>query len=406
MKVLRISAPPADGPKEWQWALVEEAAEPLRGRGSLPDLARLGLKRAERIQVVLPAASVLITRTKLPPSANRRSESLLAYAVEETTASEPDANEVSWIGSANGADVLAVVDRKQLGIWRQALGSAGIHGYGTTCESLLLPWRPGSWSCAWNGREGFVRAGEFEGAATDCGERQSPPLCLVLMLEAARSRNEAPAEIDLYPTEAGELPDIEAWQRALGIAVRPARRWDCAMASPAAGVELAAQQRKRRVDAQTLARLRPAAWIAAIALAIHAMALAVEWGRLATEQKALRTHMESRFRSLFPDALAVADPGLQMRRKLAEARRAANKPDEGDFAVMLAKAAAPLKTLPAGALRAISYESGRMTLEFAAADAALPGRISEQLVRSGFLVAATAPAGTGKRTATLTLRAP
>jgi len=406
MRLLRIFAPQADLPNQWQWALVDEGAGSSNGEGPLSQLPPALLKRAERVQLVLPAAFVLLTPARLPPAANRRSGTLLAYAVEEYTASEPDANEVTWLGSTGDAEVVAVMDRRQLGTWREALGAARIHAYGMTCESLLLPWQAHKWSCVWNGREGFVRTGEFEGAATDCGDRRSPPLSLVLMVEAARARNAAPAEIDLCPTAPDTLPDLEAWRRALGVSIKPAKRWDRLNALPAAGVEIAAQQRKWRVDGQSLARLRPAAWIAGIALAIHATALAVDWARLAAEQKALRGQMETRFRDLFPDALAVADPALQIRRKLAEVRRAANRPDEGDFAVMLSKAAPGLKTLPAGALRAISYESGRMTLDFAPNDPALFGRISAQFAQSGFVVAATASAGPGRRTTTLTLRAP
>ena len=406
MTVLRLFAPPLDSPQRWQWALVGGGARPVGDGGSLSGLPPELLRLAERIQLVLPAPLALITRAKLPSSASRHSGSLLAYAIEETTASDPEANQVSWLGPAGGEDVLAVVDRTHLGALQDALGAAGFRDYAVTCESLLLPWQAGRWSCAWDGTEGFVRTGELEGAAADCGDRHSPPLSLCLMIEAAKARNEAPAGIDLYPSAPDKAPDVAAWQRVLGVAINPAPSWNWRLAPPDAGIDLALQPRRWRLDPRIFARLRPAAWIAVAALGIHAAALAVDWSRLAAEQRSLRSQMETRFRSLFPDALAVADPGLQMRRKLAEVRRAANKPDDGDFAVMIAKATLALKALPAGALQAISYESGRMTLEFAADDPALAGRVSAQLAQAGLLVATAMPSGSGRRTVTLTLRAP
>ena len=90
-----------------------------------------------------------------------------------------------------------------------------------------------------------------------------------------------------------------------------------------------------------LAGLRPAAWIAGAALAIHAVALVADWTLLGAEQRSLRAQMEARFRSAFPDAVAVADPALQMRRQLAAARHRAGVPDGGDFAPMIEQSSAP-----------------------------------------------------------------
>ena len=115
--------------------------------------------------------------------------------------------------------------------------------------------------------------------------------------------------------------------------------------------------------------------------------------------------MDIRFRAAFPDAVAVVDPPLQMRRKLAEARHAAGQPDSGDFLPMMQKVTAALKDLPAGALRIISYESGRMTLEVATKDAALIQRMATRLGQSGLSVDPTAaPVRAGGATVVFTVR--
>ena len=107
--------------------------------------------------------------------------------------------------------------------------------------------------------------------------------------------------------------------------------------------------------------------------------------------------MEARFRATFPDAVAVVDPALQMRRKIIEARHGAGQSDSGDFLPMIEKVTVGLKDLPGGGLRILSYESGRMTLELAATDEAAVNRIVTRLTHSGLSVERSAavkrPAG-------------
>jgi general secretion pathway protein L len=405
--LLRIYGSLRDAPQQCQWALVSEGREPVVGQGPLTQLPQ----RAERVQLVLPATEVLITRANLPRSAKRHAGSVLAFAVEEETLGDPDANQVSWLGSAADADVLAVTDRQGLKAWHDALEAAGIGEYEVHCETLMLPMTAGEWSLAWDGREGFVRTSEIEGAATDCGDRETPPLSLRLMLDEAKARIEAPKSIVLYlsvtapDAQANAAPDADAWQRKLGVALRLAGPWDWRRAPPDAGVSLAQERQRWRLLPGTLQRLRPAAWLVGIALAVHALALIADWTRLAGEQRSLRAQMESRFRTAFPDAVAVADPALQMQRKLTDARHAAGQPDSGDFLPMIEKVATALKEVPAGALHIASYESGRMTLELAAVEEAGVRRIVARLLQSGMRVD-TSPAGTraGSATVVLTVR--
>lgn len=407
MSLLRIYGSLRDAPQQCQWALVSEGREPVVGQGPLAQLPQ----RAARVQLVLPATDILITRANLPHSAKRHAGSVLAFAVEEETLGDPDANQVSWLGSAADADVLAVADRQGLQAWHDALEAAGIGEYEVHCETLMLPLTAGEWSLAWNGRDGFVRTGEYEGATTDCGDGETPPLSLRLMLDQAKARIEAPKSIVLHPcvttpdAEPDAQPDLDAWQRKLGVALRLAGPWDWRRAPLDAGVSLSQERARWRLLPGTLSRLRLAAWLTAIALGAHALALIVDWTRLAGEQRSLRAQMESRFRAAFPDAVAVADPALQMRRKLTDARHAAGQPDSGDFLPMMEKVATALKEVPAGALRTASYESGRMTLELAAVEEAGVRRIVTRLLQAGMRAdASTATARAGNSTVILTVR--
>ncbi len=405
MSLLRIYCYLSDTPQRCQWALAGgDGREPVLGEGPLAQLPQ----RAERVQLVLPAAAVLITRAHLPQSARRHAGSVLAYAVEDETVGDPDASQVSWLGSAADADVLAVAERKGLKAWGDALEAVGIRGYELHCETLMLPWMKGEWSLAWNGQEGFVRTSELEGGATDCGDPASPPVSLRLMLDEAKARGEAPAAIAVYATAPDAPLELEAWQRALGVALRIGEPWDWRTAAPDAGISLAQARTRWRLPPGTLGKLKPAAWILGAALAVHALALVVDWTRLASEQRSLRARMETRFRAAFPEAVAVADPALQMRRKLAEARHAAGQTDSGDFLPMITNVAAALKLAPPGGLRVASYESGRMTLELAGVGDAGIRRIVARLLQSGLQVdpgaAAAPPPARGGGVVVITVR--
>jgi general secretion pathway protein L len=371
MSLLRIYAPLGDTTR-CEWVLLNgRQSDP--GSGPLADLPR----GADRVQLVIPGAQVLLTAADLPPGARRRDASLLAFAVEAATAAEPDANQVSSLGG----NAFAVLDKQGLARWRAALESIGMRAFELHAETLLLPWSSGEWSVAWNGTEGFVRTGEFEGAAIDTGDRAAPPLVLRMMLdEGAR-----PQAIAIY-ANTDALPDLPQWESVLGVPLRAAGPWDWRAAPAQPGTGLAQERSRWRMPPVTLASLRPAAWFAGAALAIHAMALVADWTALSAEQRGLRAGMEARFRSAFPDAVAVTNPALQMRRQLAVARHGAGVPDGGDFAPMIGKAAAALKELPPGALRSISYEAGRISLELGAVEQAAMRRIAARLGHDGLIV--------------------
>lgn len=379
MSLLRIRGSLSDPSQGCQWALI--GADQQVSFGECP-LAQLTV-RAERVQLLVPAAQVLMLGARLPPGARRQAGSLLAFAVEERSAAEPEANQVSWLGTEGTDDMLAVIDKAGLLRWRAELEAIGMHTLEVQPETLLLPLVPGEWSLAWDGHEGFARTGELDGAATDRGDRDLPPTWLRLRLRQAESAGARPLAIAIYTIAAEAAPDVGAWSRELATPVRLAGAWDWRDAPAGAGVSLARERRRWRLWPGLAARLRPAAAILGIALFIHLAALLAQVWSLRSEQRMLRQEMDSRFRAAFPDAVAVADPELQMRRKLAEARHLAGLGDEGDFLPMIGDVASATRHLPAASLRTISYESGRITIELSAVDPAGVRQAVDHLLQSG-----------------------
>jgi general secretion pathway protein L len=403
MSLLRIFCLLSAMPASCKWVLFDDHAGVHPGDGALAQLPQ----GAAQVELVLAASQVLITRTRLPATRGRRSATLLAYAVEEVLASDPDANQVSRLGQVDGDEILAVMSRQRLQSWHAALDAVGVHVDAVYCETLMLPVQSGEWSLAWDGQEGYVRTGEFEGGATDCGDRQTPPLALQLLLEGARTHDAAPTSIALYVATPAAQPDFEAWQRNLGVSIRLAPQPNWRMAPATAGIRIDQEREHWRPSAATLMRWRQIGWILLAALVLHSAALLADRTRLAGEQHQLRQQMEVRFRSVFPDAVAVADPALQTRRQLAKLRHATNQPDAGDFPVMLGMVVAALADVPTAQLHALSYEDGRMTLELSAPGDTLTRRIEARLIQAGFNVQVPQAAPrVGHGTVTLTLRSP
>lgn len=400
MNVLRIYCSLLEAPLRCQWVLLSTGRAPAAGAGPLAELPRA----ADRVQLIIPAAEVLLTRARLPRGVRRHSDAVLAYAVETETLGEPEANQVTWLGATGDEDALAVINKKSLTQWLEALAGAGLGQCEVCCETLMLPWKDGEWSLAWSGSEGYVRTGAFEGAATDCGDRNAPPLSLRMMLKAARGA--LPNAIAIYTTAPDAEPDIDAWQRELGVTLRRAGSWTWRTATIDAGISLTRPRRHWRSALRTLAPLRTAAWIAGAALFIHAALLAADWTLLSGEQRSLRQKMEARFRATFPDAVALVDPALQMSRKLAEARHAAGQVDGGDFLPMIENAALALKDVPPGSVRRISFEYGRLTLDLSVVDDARVRQILARLGQAGLKTELAPAAGrTSSGTLTVTVRA-
>lgn len=385
--VLRIRFSGGQHLQHCEWALLAAGQEPRVGTGALP-------AHAGAVECVLPAADVLILRCRLPVTRRRPGPELLAFAAEESIASDPAANTVCRLAlTASGDSVLAVVDNAVLAQSRSAMAAMGIEDYSIHCESLLLPYQSDAWSLGWNGSEGCVRTAIAEGGATDGGDRQTPPLSLLLLLDAARQAGECPTTLVVHVDSAGEQPDVDAWSRALDLDLAVGAPWYWYGTLDASGPVLFQQRRHWQHVTALLPRLRPALWLVVLALGVHVALVMQAWGSLSAEQASLREQMEARFLQVFPNAVVV-DPGLQMRRQLTAARQRTGLADEGDFLPLLARAAAA-GALPAGSLRTLSYEPGRLTLDVTGLPAADLALLVERLQQAGLGVELQTAAGDG-----------
>jgi general secretion pathway protein L len=380
-------------PERWPDAL---AAPPLRWALRRETNVEDGVSRpadmprADETVVVLPVARVAFVRAALPRGPAARLARLAPFAIEDAIVSAPEqVHCVVLDDDARGDDrLIAVLDREWLGSALAELESFGIRPDRAIVESALLAHSGDTWTVVWFGDGGFAALGSVEAIALDASVDGRPPLALKLAMDERRSAGKGPRAVRVLVASAADPPAAAKWAESLHVPVTMAGQW-----LPQAADARAAACADLRPDAAAggwaaegwLARLKPAAALFAAIAATHLLVTLGDWARLAYEARSLRHGMETAFRTAFPEARAVVDPALQMRRNVADLRRAAGEPDVTDFVPLLARLAPALAA--AGARpQSLRYERGELELELAVASGETRERLANRLRVPGMRV--------------------
>lgn len=363
--------------------------------GAQPDSGEAGsaaeLPGADEIWLALPASRVLLSDIKISRRALRQLNGALGNAMEDRLMLDP-ANAHVVLGKLQTDDVhpVAVVEIAWLERLLALCRRHGLKIAGAIPETLL--WRgdeaAGQWCARWNGHDGFVRGGACAGFALDDGDVDSPPLALQLALAEARRRGAPAAALALESTL--DI-DVAAWSRVLECPVLP-QTLSPDSHPPAINLLQGAYAPKRGgwfagfAGSAELGRYRLAAGLAAAALGVHLLGNVADWARLSWENRQLRSEMNQVFKDTFPQAQAIVDPVLQMRRQLADLRRERGFLEPGDFLHALNATGGQV-----GGVAGLSYADGRLTLAQPAATD-LDG-LSAMLASQGYQVAASSEGG-------------
>ena len=95
--------------------------------------------------------------------------------------------------------------------------------------------------------------------------------------------------------------------------------------------------------------------------------------KLESEERAIRSRMETNFRSAFPEVTTVADTMVQTKQKLAEVRARSGIASANDFSVLNARTAQLLSAAPVGSVTSIEYRDGALKIKFKPGVADNPG---------------------------------
>jgi general secretion pathway protein L len=347
-------------------AAEEFAAAPfalLDGRGAVlreGTAALAEIPRADEAEVILPAARVLFTRMKLPRVRAGTIRELLPYAVEDRLLGDPaNIHAVAGRRAPDGETTIAVVDRDWFARTLAALRQAGLKPAHAWSESDLAPHGAREWNLAWGPQRGLLVDDRGVSAAFDRTSGGDLPLAVRLALDEAAGRGDRPTSVFVRP-EAGEpIPDLARWTSESGVTFVSAEPWEWVRvhAPEPSAIDLLDDEFAPGSAALSGARIPRAAVILAAVIATVQVAFAgIDAWRLERERQSLEARREAIFRAAFPEATAVVDPELQMRRNVAELRRARGLAADDDFLGQLTRAAREGRT----PVKSVEYASGRV----------------------------------------------
>ena len=395
-----VDAPP-DAVRAASWSLHDAAGRPVRGGRGTPS----EWPAAERREAVVAAAHGRIAVLSLPPLPPGRAEGAARFALEEQLADASDEQHIALAPQrADGTLRVAIVAGAWMSAFAEGSRRCGVDWDRAVLESDLAEPVPTQWRwCAPSiAQPGFVRTNQGATIAVGPAVDGDPPAELVLALSRG---SQAPTKVRI-DADAASPAFVARAREATGVEFVAGTPWRWAVAAPAAyanAVDLLAGRfaRKARAAASDNARLfRPALWIAGIALAFHVAATAGQWSWLRWQAYAADRELTALARAAVPEfaqgGKAQLSPALALARREGELEHRAGRAARDDFVPLLAQAAPVLASLPAGALRSISYADRHLTLDLGKLEPSEPERLQSALKSAG-LLAIVAPTGAGVR---------
>ena len=338
---LRLLLPPIDRPgadTPAAWCRLDARGTALRegtsGIASVP--------AGEPIDLILPASRVLFARLKLPKVRASTLRELLPYAVEDKLLADPSQiHAVPGPTLADGQTLVAVVDRGWLDAGLAWARSRGHRIARVVCESALVSGTDSAWHVRLAEDAAFLVEGDGYATAFDPPSDGAPPFSVRVALNEARSRGSLPGSLRVQANGTATIPDAKAWAAALELPVTVETLHN-RLTGPLApnAIDLLTGDLARSLSSSQRFALPRATW--ALAAAVVALALGLvgfDTWRLESERAALEAEREALFRAAFPEARAVVDPALQMRRNLADLRRSRGEGASSEFLLAAAEAA-------------------------------------------------------------------
>ena len=400
LRVLVDAAP--DPERSAEWVLFDAANRVLRAGRDRPS----SWPESQRREAVIAASQGRLVTLALPPLPPARVAAAARYALEDQLADAPEDSHVAVSAQSGDGGVRAAIVAEH---WMRAF-AAGSRRCGITWDRGLLEsdlaitppatWR---WCAASVAQPGFIRTDRGTTIAIGAASADAPPHELSLALAGAGERRPRSLRVDAAGASATLLANASRETRVEFVAGTP---WRWSEASPAAfagAIDLLSGGYGRAPAAQPAQwakLLRPALWIVAIAIGIGVCSAIGEWLWLRWQAATLERDLEAVARTTVPEyasgATADLSPATALLRRQRSLQHAAGLAADDDFLPLLARSAAALGTLPPGALRAMGYADGHLTLELQKLDAAQTSALQRQLQQSR-LVAIAVPSSGGMR---------
>ena len=375
-----------------------------QGIAPLPDLSGT-IADAQYVVLLLAAVDVALLHIKIPPLSHAKLKSALPNLVEDQLIDDPAGCIIDAGSTHDGLRTVAVVQRPWFGALTKTLVALGARHIAALPAQLCLaypgqsgqpdqaaqPGQPVSIAAAINeqpeGMDLTIRLSEHDGigltiaAPIHLEESEGHQPQQTLAHEVIRTlRAIAPeASITLY-VPPGE---VQAYQQAAndtGVPNNPdtpnpgkpdnrinilADNWSHWIAGAASATpDLMAGRAVRRLD------WHPWRWplaLAAAVLLVNIAALNFDWWRKKSEANALRASLTQIYKAAYPKETVIIDPIVQMRQKIARAKRDAGMPSPDDFTALTASfgeaAAIAMPGRTATAIAALEYRERSLIVQ-------------------------------------------
>ena len=390
MTTLRVRLPaPFDPAAAASWWRVDGTGRVV-ARGVAPPAS---LPADDRIEAVMAAADVRIVALRLPPLPPPRLRAAVAFALEDQLAAPVDTMHLATtVSAAEGSVVARIVDREAIA-WLAARRPAIDR---VVAEPDLVA-ADGAWHwCVGPDGSGFVRRPDASAFATDPVDGDALPAGLAAALaRAPREALRVVVDSDADPRR------LAAWSQSTGANFVRGTPWTLERV-PAAAWSAAPDLRsgygeREAVQRPTVRAFAPAIALVLAAVALHVVATAGTW----VHDRYVAWRADSDVVALARDAGLGAVPDARAAESLL-ARRAAvtlhanGRHAEGDALPMIARAAAPLASLPPGSVRRLIASERRLVADLGTIDEARTARLVQELANAG-LPAVIAPVAGGVR---------
>jgi type II secretion system protein L len=396
-----IDALPETG-RAAEWALFDGADRVVR-KGRDPPGA---WPTADRREAVIAAAQGRLAVVSVPVLPAGRASAAARYALEDQLAGAAEASHVALAAQgADGSVRSAIVADDWMRAFAAASKRCGVAWDRAVLESDLAPAGPGSWRwCAPSTtQDGFVRTDRGTTLVVGPARDDAPPPELVQALASANERRPRSVRVDAAGGTAALLAHARERTSIEFVAGTP---WRWAEAAPAVftgAINLlnGVYGSTPRPAAPELTKIiRPALWVAALALALALIASVGQWLSLRWQVASAERALDALARNAVPE-YAQGDqsgltPSLAIARRERDLRHRAGLAARDDFVPLLAAAAPALGSLPPGAMRGLAYADGHFVVQLQKLEPAQTSNMQRKLLDGG-LVAIAAPTADGER---------
>jgi len=345
------------------------------------------LPRASAVDIVFDSADVFVTAIEAPKLSDARLRQALPNLLEDRLLSESSDLHFAFEppARASGSTTLAaqpkiavsVIDRGLLTRALDVFNETGIRVRAAYSEIYAVPApAAGVLAVRVDRGRGIARSGRHEGFAFDLETSGLPaPVALAV-------RQLGVKRLWVFGRDSAKL---QALGRETGMQIDVSQR-DVDLSAAETGVNLLQGPFAQGglfgglsiagLPKLSFATLRgPLVW-AAVAVATFIAGMNAYFFKLDTEARDLRLQMETAFRSTFPGAAPLGDPGLvvlQTQRELSGLRARAGLASADDFSVLNAQLAQLLSTAPLGSVAGLEFRDGALKVKFKPGTADNPG---------------------------------